>query len=205
MGATITIGIRGARRRETEIKLAVEAPAALLKQLKRLGFYRSGEREFERNEIFDFPDGWMRRSERLLRLRLAGDSYTLTYKGAPRASEHYKIRQEIECHTGEADELRRILEAIGLEIVFRYEKFRTTYLPAANRRDKDRGLLVLDETPIGTYVELEGPTAWIDRVARRLGYGRDDYITESYAGLFARRRKARRLACRDMVFMRRIS
>ena len=32
-----------------------------------------------------------------------------------------------------------------------------------------RGIAMLDETPVGTYIELEGSEAWIDRTARRMG------------------------------------
>ena len=58
--------------------------------------------------------------------------------------------------------MARILRALGLHPVFRYEKFRTTYaLPGV------RGLKIeLDETPVGIYLELEGPIARIDRGAR---------------------------------------
>ena len=40
------------------------------------------------------------------------------------------------------------------------------------------------ETPIGDYIELEGPPAWIDDTAQRLGYAEMDYITATYADLF---------------------
>jgi len=52
---------------------------------------------------------------------------------------------------------------------FRYEKYRTTFrLPDSNAWAN--GLLIeLDETPIGTFVELEGPAAAIDRAAEELG------------------------------------
>ena len=62
------------------------------------------------------------------------------------------------------------------------------------------GVLDFDETLIGTFVELEGPERWIDEVARRLGYRREDYITATYAALYfewCRRRGARR---GNMVF-----
>ena len=39
----------------------------------------------------------------------------------------------------------------------------------------DRGLLIeLDETPIGAFVELEGPAEAIDRAATELGFGKSD-------------------------------
>ena len=44
--------------------------------------------------------------------------------------------------------------------------------------------MVLDETPIGNFGEIEGPPRWIDRTAQALGIGREDYITETYAPMF---------------------
>jgi adenylate cyclase class 2 len=44
--------------------------------------------------------------------------------------------------------------------------------------------VVLDETPVGTYLEIEGPLETIHRAARALGRGPEDYLTDSYAALF---------------------
>ena len=44
---------------------------------------------------------------------------------------------------------------------------------------------MLDETPIGTFLELEGPSRWIDRTAKELGSTKDAYIFRSYARLHA--------------------
>jgi adenylate cyclase class 2 len=80
--------------------------------------------------------------------------------------------------------------------MFRYEKFRTTYALTRLRSLK----IELDETPIGTFLELEGPIAAIDRAARLLGYSRSDYITATYGSLYLAgcRRRARKPG--DMVF-----
>ena len=76
--------------------------------------------------------------------------------------------------------MARILQALGLRPVFRYEKFRTTYaFPGI------RGLKIeLDETPVGVYLELEGPVTAIDRGARLLGYTRQEYLKETYGSLY---------------------
>ncbi|MGH9660150.1 MAG: class IV adenylate cyclase, partial [Bryobacteraceae bacterium] len=66
---------------------------------------------------------------------------------------------------------------LGYRPVFRYEKRRAVY----NGRG---GLICVDETPIGNFLELEGPPAWIDRTARRLGFRDGDYITASYGELY---------------------
>jgi hypothetical protein len=44
--------------------------------------------------------------------------------------------------------------------------------------------IVIDETPIGTYLEIEGPVDVIHEAARALGRGPADYIGDSYAALF---------------------
>ena len=59
--------------------------------------------------------------------------------------------------------------------MFRYEKYRTEF-----RQPRRAGVAMLDETPVGVYLELEGTPHWIDRTARRLGFQESDYITASY-------------------------
>jgi len=61
---------------------------------------------------------------------------------------------------------------------------------------------MLDETPIGTYLELEGPGRWIDRTARQLGYRPEDYITQSYVALLVERCRRRGRVPGNMIFRR---
>ena len=97
----------------------------------------------------------------------------------------HKVRDEIEAQVTESGNLIKIFEGLGMRGWFRYEKYRTTYqLPAA--KSWARGLLIeIDETPIGTFVELEGPPAAIDRAATELGYSKRDYIVTNYLALYA--------------------
>jgi adenylate cyclase class 2 len=97
----------------------------------------------------------------------------------------HKVRDEIEAQVTESGNLIKIFEGLGMRGWFRYEKYRTTYqLPAA--KSWARGLLIeIDETPIGTFVELEGPPAAIDRAATELGYSKTDYIVTNYLALYA--------------------
>ena len=193
-------------REEIEIKLAVRNLRDLRARLKRLRAREISPRTHESNTLYDTPAQNLRRRGQLLRIRTeqpaarfrtaaSEDSAQaiLTYKGPPaRASRpgktgngpshrsQYKIKDEAEIRAAGATELVRILGALGLQPVFRYEKFRTTYtLPGV------LGLKIeLDETPVGTYLELEGSIAGIDRAARLLGYTRRDYLTDSYGGLY---------------------
>ena len=66
--------------------------------------------------------------------------------------------------------------------------------------DRRRGHCVVDETPIGDYAELEGPPAWIDRTAARLGVDQAQYVTLSYGRLFEAWRKERSSSANDLTF-----
>ena len=186
--------------REIEIKLKVEGPRALRPLLKECGLVVVERRHFESNTVFDFRDLRLRRSRSLLRLRTKGRRNILTFKGPPHTSASYKIRTEIETEIEDAGALQGILEGLGLRAIFRYEKYRTAYAEKGRRKAKGTPLLVYDETPIGPFVELEGPVRWIDRTARRLGYQKRDYLTSSYAALYQDDCRKKGIKTGDMVF-----
>ncbi|MGH9435757.1 MAG: class IV adenylate cyclase [Terriglobia bacterium] len=169
-------------RREIEIKLSVPDPRALKRRLSELGFHRLTARLSEANTLFDFPDRRLTHACQAVRLRTAGGVNLLTFKGPPSVAGGYKSRDEIETRIGDARELRRILEQLGLRECVHYQKRRTTYAPPG--KFNPGSVLVYDETPVGNFIELEGPRAWINRVARQLGYGREAYITKSYVTLY---------------------
>ena len=104
-----------------------------------------------------------------------GHAY-LTFKGAV-VPGPLKVREEIETSAASAERLLAILAALGYTPVFRYEKFREELaLPGA--------LVAIDETPIGTFLEIEGDADAIHDCARRLGFAAADYITASYRALY---------------------
>jgi adenylate cyclase, class 2 len=112
----------------------------------------------------------------------------------------HKVREEIEAHVTDSGNLVKIFEGLGMRGWFRYEKYRTTYqLPAA--KSWARGLLIeLDETPIGTFVELEGPPHAIDRAAAELGYTRSNYILTNYLALYAEDCRRKGIQPQNMLF-----
>ena len=170
-------------RREVEIKLKVSNPRALRRRLKQLGYQRLTPRLREQNSLFDFPDSRLGRDRCAVRLRLAGGTGLLTYKGPRVQSARYKVREEIETAVTDARRLRKILRRLGLREVLRYDKHRTTYAPPAASNSRRAGILTYDETPAGNYIELEGSPRWIDATAQALGYRHKDYITASYISL----------------------
>lgn len=120
---------------------------------------------------------------------------------APSPSDRrYKVREEIELTLTDPGSLQRIFEGLGLKGWFRYEKFRTPYrLPARLAWAKDL-VIDLDETPIGTFVELEGPGSAIDRAARALGFSPRDYVLKNYLVLYVDDCKRQNLQPSNMLF-----
>jgi adenylate cyclase class 2 len=198
-----------AHHEEIEIKLRVPDAAALRSRLKRLRTREITPRTYESNTLYDTPEQYLRRRGKLIRIRVEiraanlskkrpseNTPALLTYKGpshlsrsARKAAKNcrihspFKINDEAEVWIADAPEMARILQSLGFYPAFRYEKFRTTYaLPGI------RGLNIeLDETPVGIYLELEGPVAAINRGARLLGYARQDYLKETYGSLISGR------------------
>ena len=179
---------------ETEIKLAVADVREAKRSLVQNGFRISRRRVFERNLVFDTGERELRGSGKLLRLRQAGKRARLTFKGPPESGKH-KRREEREVAIGDLPEFQAILERLGYFISFVYEKYRTEYVEA-----KARGVVTIDETPIGDYLEIEGSPHWIDATASRLGYGERDYITVSYGTLYAEVCRRNGVPAGNMVF-----
>jgi len=196
--------------RETEIKLKIEDVKAFQRLLKKLGAQPVGNasgRVHEENVIFDTPQGGLAKHGQLLRIRTQtpeGGGNSKKSKSKPRvvltfkrpitrpseadakhpADGSHKVREEIEMEVTDAATLTTIFEGLGMSGWFRYEKFRTTFRFPATKAWA-RGLLIeLDETPIGTFVELEGPAPAIDRAATELGYSKRDYVLKNYLTLY---------------------
>jgi adenylate cyclase class 2 len=166
------------QNRETEIKLAVRDARSTRSRLRAAGFVVSARRVFEVNLVFDTAELALRSSARLLRLRQAGKTVTMTYKGAPLTGKH-KTREELEVAVDDIDSMADILGRLGYEQTFRYDKYRTEF-----HQPGRSGAIMLDETPVGVFLELEGTPSWIDRTARALGFDENAYITASYARLY---------------------
>jgi len=186
--------------RETEIKLPAQERKQVGKRLSQLGFKVFEARHLESNCLFDFQDLRLGRSGCLLRLRIAGGENLLTFKGPPLRTRRYGSRREIETRVEDAVLLREVLKNLGLQQIFVYEKHRTTY--AEGTRADLHGLpqVAYDETPIGDYLELEGPEKWIDEVATHLGYSPQEYITSTYLDIYFQKCREEGSKPGNMVF-----
>ena len=163
---------------EIELKFGVTDERKLREQVGALGFALVTERTFEENTLYDSPDRRLRAMRQILRLRRYGSRCTVTHKRqAGGDDKRYKSRIETESQVEDCDALEEIFVQLGYGPVFKYEKFRTEWETA-------EGHLVLDETPIGLWAELEGPPAWIDAMLERLGVAAERCTTDSYGKLF---------------------
>lgn len=189
------LGIAPAVNFEIEIKLRLNGNLTEIRtSLRELGFRVSKSRVHESNVLLDTPNGALRSHGKLIRVRRVGVRSVLTYKG-PSELGKYKKRHEIEVPLPDAFGVERILNEIGYRPIFRYEKFRTEY-----SKSPAPGKVLLDETPIGNYLEIEGSPRWIDRTARLLGFSTSDYITRSYGYLYLAWCRERRSPPADMLF-----
>jgi adenylate cyclase class 2 len=134
-------------------------------------------RHFEDNVFIDDGTGSVLGRGSLLRIRRVGEKGVLTFKGPRQVVEGIKTREEIEVTLPDPTTLERLFAALGYKPIFRYQKYREVF----RWRDVE---IVLDETPIGTYLEIEGEIKSIHAAAQAMGYKAEDYISESYASLF---------------------
>jgi adenylate cyclase, class 2 len=181
-----------ASHKEIEIKFRAPNIRSLTRRLRAAGFRLVTRRTHEMNVLYDLPGLPLRKRGELLRLRKYGSEWMLTHKAKGMTGRH-KSRVETETKVTQGAKMEAILCALGLAPTFRYEKFRAEW-------SDGKGQVVVDETPVGNFGEIEGPARWIDQTARKLKLGSSDYITLSYAELFAEWKKKNRSPADEMTF-----
>ena len=178
--------------REVEIKFRVTSLRTLAGKLRASGFQLVTPRTHEMNTLYDLPGGELRARKQLLRLRKYGLTWTLTHKSGAKRARH-SSRVELETEVADGKKMNAILRGLGYAPSFRYEKFRAEWTDG-------KGQVVVDETPIGNFCEIEGPPRWIDATAKALGVSAADYITKNYATLFNDWKQATKSPAKDMTF-----
>jgi adenylate cyclase class 2 len=184
---------------EIELKFPVASLPRFERQLDELGFHLDTPRTFEQNTLYDTPDRNLKSNGQLLRVRQYGERHIVTHKRRTDFDDPasmYKIRIETETEVGDGSALAEIFTRIGFSPAFRYEKFRSEY----SHPDAPGAHLVLDETPIGIFAELEGPTGWIDRTLSSLGVDPGTCLTESYGSLFTAWKRRTGSPANDLTF-----
>jgi adenylate cyclase class 2 len=165
------------KNKEIEIKFRVADERALGRGLRAAGFRIVTKRTHEMNTLYDLPGEVLRGRQQLLRLRQYGSEWKLTHKAKKKTGRH-SSREELETVVTDGKKMDLILRALGYEPSFRYEKFRAEWTDG-------QGQVVVDQTPIGNFCEIEGAPRWIDATAKKLGVSKTQYITKNYATLFS--------------------
>lgn len=158
----------------------------LTKRLVDAGFV-SGKRCFEKTTMYDNPTRLMGKTNGRVRLRKIGNSdYEFSYKKP--AIGKGKIKKEIEHEVvvPKGKPLEKILEAMEFTPVSSYERFRRTLMMG-------RLKVTLDEFPFATFIEIEGATKEITRLAKELGFDLKMNLMEPCDTIFTKWRHERGL------------
>ncbi|MCI0618337.1 class IV adenylate cyclase [bacterium] len=189
---------------ETEIKLLFKNLEEAHQKVLKLNSKLQKERHFEDNYVLDTSDLSVRNSGCLLRVRIVSSADRescmrsqgiLTFKGTLQIHDGLRNREEIECIVDPPETFLKIFERLGYSLKFRYQKYRTIY-----SIEQMQIHICIDETPIQNYFELEGPAEEIHEIAAKLGYTREQYITESLGQLYYRWCKERGIESSNLVF-----
>lgn len=178
--------------REIEAKFPLLERAAVLERLKENGAECLYPETFEDNMILD-RRGELRTRGAVLRVRKFGRYTIITWKGTASYAGGIKSREEVEAGIESFERAIALLDALGFRPVFRYQKLREVWRLGESE-------IVLDHTPIGDYMEIEGQSDEIERVASILGLRMEDSIQMSYADLYRQQRRLRADLNENMVF-----
>jgi adenylate cyclase class 2 len=177
---------------EREVKLRFASPADARAAIVGAGATPLRCRRLQEDALLDTEDESLRRQRCVLRIRTENGKSLLTFKG-PVQPGTMKVREEYETVIGDGAVLQHVLEQLGLHVWFRYEKYREEYAA-------EDVTLALDETPVGTFVEIEGSEHGILTMTERLGRHTSDFILDSYRSLFVKHRYASGSTSEHMVF-----
>lgn len=163
---------------EIEGKWLVRDLKKLEARLLALGAFCVQERCYENNLRFDTQERQISKKLNVLRLRQDDDA-RLTFKGKLDMDNGVGRRAEIEFSVSDFELAKQFLEALDYSVVFRYEKYRTTYVVGSNH-------VMLDEMPYGDFIEIEGSSGEAVRVlSEQLKLDWDARAMTSYTGLFS--------------------
>jgi adenylate cyclase class 2 len=177
---------------EREVKLRFASPEDARTAIMNAGATPLRCRRLQEDALLDTEDESLRRQGCVLRIRTENGKSLLTFKG-PVQPGTMKVRDEHETVVGDGAVLQHVLEQLGLHVWFRYEKYREEYAA-------EDVTIALDETPVGTFVEIEGSEQGIRTMTERLGRSASEFILDSYRSLFVKHRHASGSAGEHMVF-----
>ena len=183
---------------EIELKFGVPDLETFRETAVKAGFLVETPRTLERNALFDTPDRRLLTTRQILRMRQYGGAWVVTHKRPPAGNDDsalYKERLETETLVDDGEAMGAVFVELGYSPLFRYEKYRTEFSDT-----EGDGHLVLDETPIGNFAELEGDREWIDGALARLGISSERCFTDSYGRMFLDWKERHASTANNMTF-----
>ncbi len=156
---------------EIEVKILEVDQVAIENKLQELGATQSFAGELHAI-FYDFPDGNIREQKDVLRLRKEGEETVLAYKKHI-VQTKAKVMEECETLVSNLDNMKIILERLGLKVIKETRKFRTEYILGKTKIVIDDYQDALEHIPV--FIEIEAPS--IERmyeVAKLLGYEPQD-------------------------------
>lgn len=168
---------------EIEAKFPVSNLASVRRRLRACGAVFLGT-YVQTDRFYDSPDRTYQRNGCGLRLRCLNTLRSgakkldarpqITFKGPVKANARVKIRREIQTRLDCGQTAHQLLLACGLEQVAVFEKRRSSYRLGDCLVELDR------LPPLGSFVEIEGPSEKaVESMRRRIGI-EADHIPSSY-------------------------
>lgn len=168
--------MEGQEELEIEIKVRLEGFSGWPERLSALGYRERYPLQPEHSTLWD-REGQLLAQESALRIRRYGGRTLLTWKGPRTPDPRLKIRPERETGVEDAEAMAGILRGLGFSPWMAMEKQRAVW--------EGHGLVVcLDQTPFGTFIELEGSRSHIEAAFQRLGLDATAIEPRSYPALF---------------------
>ncbi len=177
---------------EREVKLRFDSPEQARAAVLAAGAAPVRGRRLQEDCLLDTTDEMLRRRRSVLRVRMDSGKSVITFKG-PVQSSKMKVREELETIAADGLILLRVLEELGFHVWFRYQKYREEFAA-------DDLVVAVDETPVGTFVEVEGGADAITAMTLALGRTPADYLLDSYRSLYLQHCQAQGVPAADMLF-----
>lgn len=162
---------------EQELKIPVADLDGVRRVLGEVGAEMLHPATREVNLLFDAEDGRIATAGGALRVRRYAESWLMTLKGPAVFTGGLKTREELQTAVDDGEVLTAILQRLGYRPKVRYEKDRELW------RVEDFEV-ALDRTPLGSFVEIEGPGHRAAAMARRLGLDPESAVRGSYVSLW---------------------
>jgi predicted adenylyl cyclase CyaB len=176
--------------KEIEIKFKIESIEKLREKLKENGAQFRGK-AFQKTFRFDTHEKKLEKMNKFLRVR-TGFKKTLTLKEKIE-DKNFKKRKETELEIEDPKKMTSILKKLGFTKILIMEKNREKWFFKKTE-------IVIDELPMGKFIEIEGSEDSIEKVIKILNLDSKKRILGTYWDLWRDFKKKNNLKGEDIIF-----